>query len=728
MKKFIIAPLAILASVGFVTAGTSRMPLQRFDLTAHTFKSHNNTHAFAPARVAQIERTNAMLFGNANAKASLLNNTEPTTGFEPTRNFGPTHYFGDLDAPGNQTWFYTVDLENKPVYVSEYFTDYYLQAFTINIYDGNGTLLGTVHDKLRTQGLETGRAPYSDLLPVATQHYFNTDDKYEIIFGVALNTSIPGEVYYRSFVYSLGGEKDGDGNDVPVYTMDAFVGDVLDATVPGGPENIYMSTVSEEYGGVTWEDQDTPEFWDKYTASKLTVHTYGPVDATGKLPELLTYDIPLQQLPGDQESGGYCLSLTHDGSPYMVLSKLEQTLTDPFFNIQADMTQRETNNLVIDVYKLTPTAAELTQTTKIPFSKVDDEGVQFTFCGIGFMRWAQDINFTDYDSAGKAAFTVTKSNYKFATDGVDGYSYYIYNPDGTLRNTLWEEVQSTSAMSDIPGHERQQLFITYDEDGYRFHFYDLKSCRETASFTHEITVDDSDPDMITSNLDRVADGDTYKYAVEMRLPTEEDDQAYMRVAWFNADGSFSHIEEVNMGKNVNYAMCYISGAALHHDAFFEDEHHEYMMLIKRGHEDTSASTEELLIGQVRTEDYPEGRNLLLLSADERGALANIVPYLHVENPYLSVTYKDGSNYSVDHYALPLGSDAGVDEIERDLNGAASAIHFDGNVIACNGNEISVYSLQGINVLNGYESVDASVLTPGVYVAKAAGETIKICVK
>lgn len=716
--------LSLLAVCGLEAKVNGAAMLQHPDLSGHVYRLPQGRDAFSRQRVEKIERVNAML---AASHSDRLKAPEAAPGFQAGRTYGPTHYFGDLDAPAGQQWFYTIDLENEPVYVSEYFTDYYLRAFTIKIFNADGTLLGTIHDNLRKQGLETGRAPYSDILPVVTQKFFNNDDKYEVIFGVALNTTIPGEVFYRSYVYSIDGEKDNDGNDVPVYTMDAFVADVLDATQPGGEECYYMSTVSEHFGNVTWEDQDTPEFWEKYTASKLTVHTYAPVDASGKLKEIITYDIPLQQLPGDQESGGYCLSLTHDGKPYMVLSKLEQTLTEPFSNIMADMYQRETNNLVIDVYQLSKNGATLTQTTKVPFSKVDDEGVQFTFCGVGFMRWAQDVNFDDYDSGDKAAFVITNSNYLFATDGVSGYSYYIYNPDGTKRTTLWEDVQSTSSLSDIPGHERQQLFITYDENGYVFHFYDLKSCKQVATFTHELVVDDSDPDMITSNLDRVAVGDSYMYAVEMRLPVEEDDYAFMRVAWFKADGTFSHIDEVNMGRNVNYAMCYISAGALHHDAFYKDDHHEYMMLIKRGHEGTDKSTEELLIGQIRTEDYPDGRDLLVVTGDSRGDLANIVPYFNVNTPHLSVTYKSGSNYSVDHFMLPLGDGSGVDDVVNDAS-REQVIAYDGNRVVSVGNTIAIYNIQGQQVLKGNGTVAVASLAPGIYVAQAGGKTIKISVK
>lgn len=695
----------------------------RIDYAKHLYKPVTEREAFAPAKLNRLDAIDRMMGCNTWA-ASLAANQAPEV--KPSINYGPVRSFGDLIAPDGSTWFYTLDLFEDSKVISEYYTEYYLREFTINLYDSKGKSVGTVHDKLRTVGLETGRAPYSDLLPIVTQHFFNQDDKYEIVFGAAVNTTIPGEVFFHSYIYSIDGEKDADGNDVPVMMMDAFVADVLDATVPGGPENIYMTTVTEHFGGVTWEDQDTPEFWEKYCSSKMTVHTYAPADKNGKLVEILTYDIPLQQLPGDQESGGYALSLSNDGKPYMVVSKYEDTLTEPFSNIMADMYQRESNNLVVDVYELSANGSTLVQETKIPFSKVDDDGVQFTFCGIGFMRWAQDINFKDFNTGNQAALFVTKSNYLFATDGVSGYSYYLYNPDGSLRKTLFEDVDSASALSDLPGQEDQMVFFTYGSNGYDFHFYDLKSLKETSVINYQLVVDDSDPDMLTSNMDRVAEGDTYKYVIEMRLPTEEDDNAFMRFAWFNADGTFDHMEEVNMGANVNYAKSFISSKALHHDAFFKDEHHEYMILIKRGNITGTGSTEELLIGQERHEDNPDGRDLLLLTADDRGVLSSIVPYLGGEDPHLSVTRTSDSNktFHVDMYALPLADKAGVDQVISDAAGAT--ITFDGANVTAEG-EIVIYNLNGVKVAGGNGSVTTAELSAGIYVARCEGNSIKIAV-
>ena len=69
-------------------------------------------------------------------------------------------------------------------------------------------------------------------------------------------------------------------------------------------------------------------------------------------------------------------------------------------------------------------------------------------------------------------------------------------------------------------------------------------------------------------------------------------------------------------------------------------------------------TEELLLAQPVSEENPEGKTLLHLVPEDRGALSGIIPDLGCKNPTLTVYYfKDLGGkevyYSRDVYDLPL---------------------------------------------------------------------------
>jgi len=98
-----------------------------------------------------------------------------------------------------------------------------------------------------------------NVLPSITKHFFNDDDSYELVMSLAYNATTPCVVLYRSTVYQIGAEKDKDGDDITIATLHEIVCDVLDATVPGGPEKVFMSTMTEYFpvdfdeGGDLWE-------------------------------------------------------------------------------------------------------------------------------------------------------------------------------------------------------------------------------------------------------------------------------------------------------------------------------------------------------------------------------------------------------------------------------------------------------------------------------------------
>lgn len=709
-----------------------------FDLSRFAYKSARGSEkkAFSPERMAKINSINSML-----ARGSQ-------EGFSPEVTFSSDDRIGDIDGPNNELWFYTSSMVYKYI-PHEYYVEEVLLEYKFDVYNASGDLVGTIHDKMRYEENEV-RVVECSLVPMISQKFFNDDDKYELMVGLGVNRT---KVYadgttewmpnsYRSMVYSLGGEKetleveDSKGKivtkdfDKPVYRMEGSLGDVLDASVDG-KEEIYLTFYEEslpEYsdddiisgeGGPTVSDS----FWENLTASHITLRVRGKVDADGNMPEIMSTEIPLLSMPGDQENTPFMMSFRNGDESYYLTQYYKDIFYNKYDSPTDDLTMKEHNSLMIDLYKISGGEMTKVSTTEVPFVKDSKDRLLFSFHSVGDFRYSEDINFNE---DGEPTFFVTKNNY-FADEHAE-YSYYHYGKDGKKLNDIFENAQSNMPMTNIDGMEPQQMFVTEGNAEYIFHFVDLLSGVERAAFSCYLETDpDSDPDMMTANIDRTKIGDTYQYAVEMRTPTvDENDNSLMRIGWLDANGQFLKMDEVNMGQYVVYAQCYIDGYCLQKDFYLKDEPNEYMMLIKRGI-DANTLREDLLIGQALNPDAPEGRDVLLLTADNRGALNTINPYTSLENPMLHVYYynQNSGKMALDIYYLPFDA-TGIAEI--DTNTTDSAISYDGVAVKAASHEISIFDIQGKLLRNGRESVIVSDLGAGVYVAIANGEIRKFIVK
>ena len=281
-------------------------------------------------------------------------------------------------------------------------------------------------------------------------------------------------------------------------------------------------------------------------------------------------------------------------------------------------------------------------------------------------------------------------------------------------------------MSDLPGFEPQTMFISTNAMGdYLFHFIDLESVKEILTLNYRFEIDaDSDPERMTSNVDRVKVGDTYVYADELRVPSQDEDGNDLgRVLWFNKDGSFNRIDEINMGKNVYYALSYIESTTLDPDFFHKDKHNEYMMLVKRAYENSNP-VEELLIAQARNVDAPEGRTFLSDGPDERGIIGGVRVYKNGDKSLLLVPKISGDAQYWDIYALPFETS---DVKELTVGDSSNAIHYTGDSIIADGQFLLFY-LQGMKVADGEDSLSTVGFDAGIYIVVSNGEVRKIVIK
>lgn len=661
---------------------------------------------------------------------------------EPDVVLGPVTQCGTLDGPGKVMWYYTGTLDVK-VIPHEYYNELVPLYFTYTIYDSEMKEVGKISDMIRYTEDEV-RCVGCDLIPVITSRFFNNDDKYEVMIGLSINSTTPGINHYRTYAYSIGGEKetvkveDAQSGDIvskvvdkPVYALENSVGDVLDAS-HDGVEEFYISVYKEslpdfEFDG-DFSEMTKDEFWNQLLKANISVTTYSKVQANGKLGLVHNYVLPTLCVPGDQEYTPYVLTYVHDNAPYIACMRYVEPFWNPY-GPSEEQTMRESNKLQIKIYKLSETGSTEVQTTDIAFTKdTSNPDVLATFTGVGDLRYNDDINYGNFTTDGLASFYVSQYNY-LVGDHSSATSYYVYSPEGKKIKNVFRDADSSIALSNIPGAQPQQMFVSIVGSEYAYNFVDLLSCTTVATIPYLLYADeDSDADvLIADNMDRVQTGDTYKYVFEISAPLVDDNEnTLMRIAWFNSDGTFSNIDEVNMGQNVLYAKAYIENQNLRPNLFTKDGKRAYTLLVKRG-VSGSLLIEELLVAQPLSEDNPEGRTLFEAGPDEHGDLRLIYLNPSESAPMLTISryHSESDTFYWSFYYLPFDS-SDITEIEA--GSAFGKISFDGSSVCCEGAVINIYDLTGTIAATGFGSVNVASLSSGIYVAAADGKACKFVIK
>lgn len=708
-------------------------------LSQQMLRSHRYDSPFHNAvdmqRRIDIDKAQARMDARLDRRGAAVN-AQAEQDIRPSLELKDMNYCGDIDAPDGSLWFYSAhNTYDKVVHNNEYmqFTEYFLTSYSFDIYDSKMNLIGTVTDKYVCGEGET-RVALAEIAPVVTQSFFNNDDKYEVMVGIIVNTEQHVNREYVK-VYSIGGEKK-DGLDVPLMTSRGVLADVLNASTDG-EENFYLSFMSDGNDYEPKDEKDTLDnlavnYWEKYLGNYTTVTTYAKAaPGTTEPVKIFEKKVRMAQLPGDMGGSPVFFSGIYGGKPRFIVNSYQEPFFNRYDSYDDETTQRDNNFLVIDVMEPDGNSLKTIQTTKVPVKLEGSGDVISSFYSLGNFKYRNDVNYTDFDSNGQAAFVITRQNYMASTDSYLE-SFFVHNPDGSRRMTIYEDADSHLAMSDIEGQAPQEVFsyVNYDGD-YILEFVNLRTGKVELEMPVLMDTGDVDPELLSFNMDRVPCEDGYRYACELRMSAlDENDNNIMRVVWFDRQGKYIRTDQMNMGQGIEYAQAYIESTALDPKFFHTDDNQEYMLLVKRN-VGVDVLQEELVILQAMNRQAPEGRTLLTVLPDEdKGALANITPYSVADGDNrLVITFKknvEGQDIlAQQHYALPLDSKSGVGQI-----GAAgdADITAEGDMIVAAGHAIRIYNIAGALVAGGEGKVSVSGLAPGVYIARAAGSSLKFYVK
>ena len=575
--------------------------------------------------------------------------------------------------------FVTTHLTKEYIPVSEYFSETIVTAFTFTFYDSEFNLIGTIHDKVTydpskgesdTAGLAGG--DHCLISTIVTKHFFNDDDNYEVM--VSLGKKAPGNDYHPNFyeqVYSLGGEKDAEGNDKCLYTFNGLLADC----VYGEGDDCYLTFVREEY--FTAAQYPDPVERANHTVNHITV--YGKA-VDGEPVEVYKKDILLVTYPNDTADGTiYLISKNVNGTPYFYFSHYELPYFVNPLGGATDESATENNNFIIETKAIVDGEMKDICQTSIPVViPKDDDHLYYSFYSIGGLTWRDDIDTTVNGTPEAPAFIVMNSICQAANLEAVLSSYNIYKADGTVLRPLTSNAENFVVLNRAGSDQPHVMFIRVPQEGqYQFDFVDLYSGETTFSCPQ---VFNGEP--LTASVDRIrtADG-SYKYGFVMSYDDIDDDNNIIkRVKWLNTDGTEDRVDRINMGPEVQMSLLNFYGDILSPRIFDEDDEMEYAVLVKRTYGATVRN--EFMIVDHNGEWYAH-----FSSDDRRGEpnLLTVYPGANGEGGRLYMAYIGNAGFNIDVYALPFTNTLSVDSIEADDSEEAG--------------EAVYYNLQGVRVNN-----------------------------
>ncbi len=505
--------------------------------------------------------------------------------------------YGLLNGPNGATWSYTINA------IKQYS---FYEYVTIHIYNDMNELIGIISDSIKVEG--TNGVNQLEINPLVTKKFFNTDDNYEImLFMHAITPDYKGK--YINVIYSIAEESH------KVCTIEG--NNILSQNI-GSYNNESYILIFHRQGQ---EDNTSYLYYDVYTKAEYNQNS--PIlSHTFKVNYANIATINNDPLP-------ITIVLNGNKANY-VIAQYEK----PYFKSMTDVTNLEItpdNNFVITYYNH---KFEQTNETKIKLE--ENSNYLYRFASLGSLNRGQDIilNYNGND----ITYLISVDNY---TDMMSTAirSYYLYNTDGTLISTIFENAIESIQMSDIIGQPTQWAFLSNENNTRKLTFIDIPSLSTKAQLNLSYNNED-----LSTNIDRYMKGDSYQYAIEFsEEKLNAKNETIRKIAWFNIDGTINHCDTINLGKNIETSSIYINAKALNPWLFSTDNNQEYLVSVTR-----SKENELIVCNSI-------GDILLQYCKNENsgGKLTDFYIINTETNPTLLTTFSNDNKYSLNFTSLPI---------------------------------------------------------------------------
>lgn len=548
---------------------------------------------------------------------------------------------GYLNGPKGAIWFYTLEYKGETVEHPSY-TEKILTGFKLTVFNDKFQEVGTVEDNIELQEGETKIAQFS-IGPDITQKFFNYDNNYEVMMGVAFNTTDYVNTY-RTYAYSI-------GSNERIASFPGYYCSAIDSATDAWSEKFWITFMTDE-------ETETPEVNGVLNGADYRFRTYKAASYSGMGDPVLDVRFPSVTLAGADAIP--FLANVNDGLPYFAVSHLKYSwYEDPYDYSNENPTAD--NRLVVDIFAPASAWASTVDkycTTTLPMNPTADD---LYFLYLGNFSYDNDLNFR-INGDGTPALYITRAH---TTRGGDSflYDYEAYSTapkgetaDGQKKFTVVEGTSGGTFMADIDGFAPQVMFINQDAaENITFNFVNPLS----GEVEHQINpfVDPENTEVsLTSQTNRIPRNGSYVYySPQNRGASDQDGNVKTSVIFVDPEtGTLVGTDDINMGKNVEYAQLYAGADIFDPYIFNLDDTREYMALVKRRTPGGNI-VEELMVVSAD----PQKGTVLTVGPDEvKGNLANIFfANLDGEMPKLVVVYQNTNDWKItlDSYDLPLVS-------------------------------------------------------------------------
>ena len=548
---------------------------------------------------------------------------------------------GYLDAPDGSSYFYTMDYDKESI-EHEYFTETIIKGYKIDIYDRDFQLIGSIEDTI-TLGENETKVAQVEIATLVTKKFFNNDNNIEVMVAIACNTPEFTNTYHTA-AYSV---KPGETTTERIAEIEGYYVSSVNTAPDQWAEQYYITFLTEK-------ETETPMVGAVQNVADFNFTTYKFAGYGGMGNAVLDVRVPMIAVSG--ENAIPFISTTNDGRPYFAVNRMKYCWFENPYDYENENPTAD-NELIIDIYTMPSqwsSAVEKYSTTTVPSKATADDRY---FLYLGTFSYKDDLSFGRYTTDNHPSLIITTEHYLYETDDYD-YDFDVCSaaPKGETAETeflinLASHTMRGTVMADIDGFDPQVMFISSDNDEYRYDFVNLI----TGETEHSIPTRLENGLYFTTAAERVELGDGYCYAAaQTNGKTDADGNVYTEVAYVNPDASIHHVDRLNMGKNVDYAMVYIAYDAFSPYIFNLDDSREYMVLVKRREDANSSRNHEELM--VISADESKAPLLQLLPDEERGALSTVYfANLDSEKPSLVAIYNKDSRFTLTSYNLPFST-------------------------------------------------------------------------
>ncbi len=338
-----------------------------------------------------------------------------------------------------------------------------------------------------------------------------------------------------------------------------------------------------------------------------------------------------------------------DGKPYYSVSHFEKPCMDGFDMETFVPIQAPDNYLVVKTYNQD---FEMLDSLRISIDPTDEEAY-YGFASLG-MFTNNDVRLGEFSGDNQRNYIITHYDYYALSDE---FSYYfrVYDQDGNLIKTIFENTNHWFGVSAIEGEEEQMVFLKMTEQGQVMEMINIPSCQVSSVFPAII-----DGNNITTTLDRYPVGDDYQYVIGLsQAYLNEDGDAIARIGWYNRDASVDHYVEFNIGKNAEGFTPYIANYVLNPYLFNTDDKREYFYLAMNKRTDGSEILDKVLYladedGKVLRTIKPEEGNEIEFSSGDIFDYNTAFPKM-----VLSFYNGDKDAFEILFYNLPFDKFTGI---------------------------------------------------------------------